>query len=285
MTEDASFLSLPVDAQASILAFLPHRDLARFSTVSRGCSNVATMDRLWSPLLARCFGDVVLPPSLSNRLHLWVGEFAALNRWPYVWSNRIPCLFVVILACATGWLAFLASMLLLFIITTLALFLLLEYLDQQKFPPLLMSRSPASKFGALASSYCAVCHKFLLSTQPKAEVGLTRYRGPHACDLCKYDMFSYLCAGCHCQRHCLRAACIYAKPSKSSDFECCQSCKGWAHYDCDQMSYCSECDRGFCPVCARSIFFDINAYTPHLPRAACAECRRSLFGHEDPEDY
>jgi hypothetical protein len=46
-----SLSALPMDAQASILAFLPHGDLARFSEISRGCCGVATTDRLWIPML------------------------------------------------------------------------------------------------------------------------------------------------------------------------------------------------------------------------------------------
>jgi hypothetical protein len=57
---------LPVDAQASILSFLPHGDLARFSQVSRGSQGVATMDRLWRPLFARRFCDVMIPVPLQS---------------------------------------------------------------------------------------------------------------------------------------------------------------------------------------------------------------------------
>jgi hypothetical protein len=57
---------LPADAQASILSFLPHGDLAHFSQASQGSQGVAAMDRLWRPLLLQCFGDVVIPiPLLS----------------------------------------------------------------------------------------------------------------------------------------------------------------------------------------------------------------------------
>jgi hypothetical protein len=55
------FLALPIDAQASILAFLPHGDLARFSEISRGCRGVATMDHLWIPVL-QPFKDVQAAP-------------------------------------------------------------------------------------------------------------------------------------------------------------------------------------------------------------------------------
>jgi hypothetical protein len=53
-SESAARLStLPVDVQASIFAFLPHGDLARFSSVSREFCDVASLDRLWSPMLVR----------------------------------------------------------------------------------------------------------------------------------------------------------------------------------------------------------------------------------------
>jgi hypothetical protein len=55
---------LPVDAQASILSFLTSGELARFLKVGQRCQRVATMDRLWMPLLARHFGDVLPPASL-----------------------------------------------------------------------------------------------------------------------------------------------------------------------------------------------------------------------------
>jgi hypothetical protein len=53
--------TLPVDAQASILAFLPLGDLVRFSADSRGYRGVASLDRLWSPMLVQHFGDVQVP--------------------------------------------------------------------------------------------------------------------------------------------------------------------------------------------------------------------------------
>jgi hypothetical protein len=46
------------------LSFLFSAKLARFSTVSGECRGVATMDRLWMPLLARHFADVVPPTPL-----------------------------------------------------------------------------------------------------------------------------------------------------------------------------------------------------------------------------
>jgi hypothetical protein len=55
-----ALLELPVDAQASILAFLSHGDMLFYSRVSQRCCSLATMDRLWSPLLARHFSDVDL---------------------------------------------------------------------------------------------------------------------------------------------------------------------------------------------------------------------------------
>jgi hypothetical protein len=57
-TEEKSLSTLPVDAQVSILSFLARGDLARFSVVSRGCRTMATMDQLWTDLLACHFGDV-----------------------------------------------------------------------------------------------------------------------------------------------------------------------------------------------------------------------------------
>jgi hypothetical protein len=74
---DVRLCLLPVDAQASILSFLPYSDLARFSSVSRGSRDVAAMDHLWRHLLARHFGDVTLPAHLlSNPLRLQFHELA-----------------------------------------------------------------------------------------------------------------------------------------------------------------------------------------------------------------
>jgi hypothetical protein len=61
MAKEMRLSTLNVDAQTSILAFLSHGDLVRFSSVSKQCHTVAKMDRLWTPLLARNFADIVLP--------------------------------------------------------------------------------------------------------------------------------------------------------------------------------------------------------------------------------
>jgi hypothetical protein len=52
---------LPIDAQASVLTFLPHSDLARFSQVSQGSQGVAAI-----ALLACHFGDVKMPVALQS---------------------------------------------------------------------------------------------------------------------------------------------------------------------------------------------------------------------------
>ena len=53
-------LLLPVDAQTSILSFLEYDDVVHFSAVSEECCDVATMDRVWSPLLAQHYDDLAL---------------------------------------------------------------------------------------------------------------------------------------------------------------------------------------------------------------------------------
>jgi hypothetical protein len=66
-SESAAHLSaLPVDARASIFAFLRLSDFAHFSAASRACHKVASLDLLWSPMLVRHFSDVQVPLRFSG---------------------------------------------------------------------------------------------------------------------------------------------------------------------------------------------------------------------------
>jgi hypothetical protein len=53
--EAQNLTTLPADVQASILSFLPCRELARFATVSWRSRAMATLDELWAPLVAQHF--------------------------------------------------------------------------------------------------------------------------------------------------------------------------------------------------------------------------------------
>jgi hypothetical protein len=227
----------------------------------------------------------MLPCSMSSLLVELLREFANLKGLPKkrVWNhNRIRCLFfVMLLANVTGWSPFLASGVVL-ISTILMLLVLLVFLVEQSVL-LHLFRSPASILRALASCPCTVCHELVLHTQPRADVPY--YPRPHTWDLCKHESLSYLCAAFQCQCHCLRAVCYFAKSSECVDFECCQSCKVFAHHICNQMSHCYECERAFCSVCKKTNLRDINAYMQILPACAVCRLRGSLSDDEDPEDY
>jgi hypothetical protein len=114
-----SLLSLDVDAQTSIFSFLSHGDLISFIETSQGCRRVATLDRVWSSMLARHFSDVTLPFSLQSlhRVLCPVLSFRALaltpcsvctkillSLKPKVESTRFPnthsCAFCGSLCCA-----------------------------------------------------------------------------------------------------------------------------------------------------------------------------------------
>jgi hypothetical protein len=79
-----SLLSLDVDAKTSIFSFLSHGDLISLIETSQGCRQVTTLDRVWSSMLARHFGDVTLPFSLQalHRVLCPVLNFRALALTP-----------------------------------------------------------------------------------------------------------------------------------------------------------------------------------------------------------
>jgi hypothetical protein len=80
MAAKKSLSKLPVDIQASILAFLACGDLARFCVVSHACRSMAIMDRLWRPLMVRHFADVQHvsrghPSIMTMLMDLWSSLF------------------------------------------------------------------------------------------------------------------------------------------------------------------------------------------------------------------
>jgi hypothetical protein len=86
-TREEEYLTLlPVDAQACILSFLGRHDLIHFAAVSRGCQGVATMERLWIPLLGRHFGNAALPDSSFANTFC---QFRALALSPCNTCNKV----------------------------------------------------------------------------------------------------------------------------------------------------------------------------------------------------
>lgn len=125
-------------------------------------------------------------------------------------------------------------------------FLLRHFSDIDRDTWKLWGPSLKCQFRALALSSCSVCNMVLLPAKSKTRT--TRYPNPHACGLCG----SLCCSGCYCQCRCLKSDCQLALNSQVLAFQC-WSCRGSAHVHCHQISFCAECERGFCSECTSMI--------------------------------
>jgi hypothetical protein len=72
------------------LSLLSHGDLVCFSSVSRECHTVATMDRLWLPLIARHFAGIKLPTSLHLMSPAHQFRALALSCCYVCWKPLLP---------------------------------------------------------------------------------------------------------------------------------------------------------------------------------------------------
>jgi hypothetical protein len=234
--------SLPTDIQSSVFAFLEYDELARMSAVSQQLRGVAIMDRLWSPLLARHFCEVVLPHSTMSRQAQFFFRVVT-RRWlanavSFLIATTPLRMYVFKISMAASLLESIYTLLLLemfrgnpsfaifcFIvgvctqmageelprtspavlsILSLVLFLRMVYLQEHVWHAYL-NQSPAHKFRVLALQPCTICHDTFLPAMPRPAP--LCYPNPHTCR--PSGRMSRV--ACHCQCRCLRATCLRGK--------------------------------------------------------------------------